>query len=236
MRSRPPPAPSLSLTVAMTSPVGGSQAHPSCSHGTLGSEAVGDLALVPRSSSRSDLPAGQQEALRPERGSGERGGSCGYTPGPAGGRAWRGLSGADGQSSRHPGWATLAQGTGQGPPWGDARHSSGVSPHSPELPAPTGAAVTETPGAAQAHQSSARSAALMWSAPRSEQEGASRPRSTLTLLKAFFILRVALPHSVLLLVLREPLKVFAGYRGNLPQDNNGHCNKPTANIVLNVKR
>ena len=65
MRSRPPRTPSLSLTVAMTSPVGGSQAHPSCSHGTLGSEAGGYLALVPRSSSRSDLPAGQQEALRP---------------------------------------------------------------------------------------------------------------------------------------------------------------------------
>lgn len=179
---------------------------------------------------------GSKRPCVPDVAQGSVGAAAGYSPGPAGGRAWRGLSGADGQSSRHPGWATLAQGTGQGPPWADARHSSGVSPHSPELPAPTGAAVTETPGAAQAHQSSARSAALMWSAPRSEQEGASRPRSTLTLLKAFFILRVALPHSVLLLVLREPLKVFAGYRGNLPQDNNGHCNKPTANIVLNVKR
>ena len=60
-----PRDPSLSLTVATTSPAGGSQAHPSCSHGTLGSEAVGFLTLVPRSSSRADLPAGQQQALRP---------------------------------------------------------------------------------------------------------------------------------------------------------------------------
>ena len=65
MHSKPPRDPSLSLTVATTSPAGGSQAHPSCSHGTLGSEAVGFLTLVPRSSSRADLPAGQQEALRP---------------------------------------------------------------------------------------------------------------------------------------------------------------------------
>ena len=62
-------------------PVGGSQACPACSHGTPGSEAVGCLALVPRSSSRSDLPAGQPEALRPGRGPGERGGSCRHTLG-----------------------------------------------------------------------------------------------------------------------------------------------------------
>ena len=64
----------LLLTVATTSPAGGSQAHPSCSHGTLGSEAVGFLTPVPRSSSRADLPAGQQQALRPGmRLRGERG-------------------------------------------------------------------------------------------------------------------------------------------------------------------
>ena len=156
-----PRDPSLSLTVATTSPAGGSQAHPSCSHGTLGSEAVGFLTLVPRSSSRADLPAGQQQALCPGM--------------------W--LRGEWGQLQIHP-WASRRQSleetggvgaslpsTRAGPRWpkgqGRARpgetcgRSAGVSPHSAELPAPTRAAATQTLGAAQAHQRWGRSATLM---------------------------------------------------------------------------
>ena len=157
MCSKPPRTPSLPLTVARTSPVGGSQAHPSCSHGTLGSEAVGYLALVPRSSSRSDLPAGQQEAQ------GRVGGSCRYTPGPAGGRAWRSLGGRMAHlpgTQAGPHWP---KGQGRARPGETRAMSTGASPPSAELPAATGAAVTQTLGAVQAHQSSGRSATLMWS-------------------------------------------------------------------------
>lgn len=172
MRSRPPRTPSLSLTVAMTSPVGGSQAHRSCSHGTLGSEAVGDFALVPRSS-RSDLSAGQQEALRPGMCSGGRGGSSTYTPGPAGGRAWRGLAEAGGSLPGTQAGPRGPKGQGRVRPGETRGTSTGLSPHSAELPAPTGAAATETPGAAQAPRSLGRSAALMWPATK-EQAGGSK--------------------------------------------------------------
>ena len=106
----------LSLTVATTSPAGGSQAHPSCSHGTLGSEAVGFLTLVPRSSSRADLPAGQQQALRPGMRLRGEWGQLQIHPWASRRQSLEETGRVDGPSSQHPGWAALAQGAGQGRP------------------------------------------------------------------------------------------------------------------------
>lgn len=161
MHSKPPRDPSLSLTVATTSPAGGSQAHSSCSHGTLGSEAVGFLTLVPRSSSRADLPAGQQEALRPGMRLRGEWGQLQIHPWASRRQSLEETGGAGGPTSQHPGWAALAKGQGRARPGETRGRSTGVSPHSAELPAPTRAAATQTPGAAQARQRWGRSAALM---------------------------------------------------------------------------